>query len=76
MKLSFKIRLIFFFLPLQGFALNIEDLVVPDGFILNTFEGNIEAPRQMAQGDQGFIFVGSRKSGKVIALLDSDGNGI
>lgn len=76
MKLPFKIRFIFFFLPLQGFALNIEDLVVPDGFILNIFEGNIEAPRQMAQGDQGFIFVGSRKSGKVIALLDSDGNGI
>ena len=76
MKILFKILLLSSFIPFQGFALNIEDLVVPDGFSINIFEGNIEAPRQMAQGDQGFIFVGSRKSGKVIALHDSDGNGI
>ena len=76
MKILFKIACLFFFLPFQGFALDIENLVVPDGFSINIFEGNIEAPRQVAQGDQGFIFVGSRKSGKVVALLDSDVNGI
>ena len=55
-------------------ALTLEDLVLQDGFQISIFAENIEAPRQMTQGDQGFIFVGSRKSGKVIALFDSDGN--
>jgi len=57
-------------------ALTIEDLVVQDGFQISIFAENIEAPRQMAEGNSGFIFVGSRKAGEIIAIRDFDNNGI
>jgi len=55
-------------------AMDIDKLSVPDGFSVSLFANKIEKPRQMAEGSNGFIFVGS-SSGKVYALKDHDGNG-
>ena len=49
-------------------------LKVPKGFIVEEFVNDIETPRQIAEGENGYIFVGSKK-GKVYALKDHDGNG-
>ncbi|MEL0239129.1 MAG: PQQ-dependent sugar dehydrogenase, partial [Gammaproteobacteria bacterium] len=54
----------------------INHLSVPDGFSISIFADNIISPRQMAEGNKGYIFVGSRKGKEIIVLKDSDGNGI
>ena len=41
---------------------------------MSIFAENLDAPRQMAEGKNGTIFVGE-KSGQVLALIDSDQNG-
>ncbi len=62
------------FLPFFLFSVDSEDLILPDGFKANLFVNNIDSPRQMAEGSNGFVFVGS-SSGKVYALKDNDKNG-
>lgn len=47
---------------------------LPPGFSINTFASGLESPRQMALGEGGTVFVGSRAD-KVYALQDSDGDG-
>ena len=64
------------FICLEAFPLNPVSLQVPDGFAIEVFAKDIVAPRQMAQGDRGFIFVGSRKAGELIVIKDFDNNGI
>ena len=51
-------------------------LKVPSGFSISVFAENIESPRQMVEGDNGFIFVGSRKATDLIVIKDSDNNGV
>lgn len=77
MKNSF-LKFIFVFLSsginfLQSSELK---LSVPFGFEISTFAENIDTPRQMAEGERGFIFVGSRRSGEIIAIRDYDSNGV
>ncbi|MBY6094316.1 PQQ-dependent sugar dehydrogenase [Ferrimonas balearica] len=48
---------------------------LPEGFKLELYLDGVENARQMAWGDQGTLFVGSRKAGKVHAVTDSDGDG-
>lgn len=55
--------------------LYIEDLVVPDGFKITLFAKDVVNARQLALGDNGTVFVGSRKEGKVYALVDHDNDG-
>jgi glucose/arabinose dehydrogenase len=64
------------FLSFNAFSLDSGSLKVPDGFALEVFAKDIEAPRQMAEGDRGYIFVGSRKAGELIVIKDFDNNGI
>jgi glucose/arabinose dehydrogenase len=64
------------FLSFNAFSLDSGSLKVPDGFALEVFAKDIEAPRQMAEGDRGYIFVGSRKAGELIVIKDFDSNGI
>ena len=61
-------------LPLNLYSIDIEQLVLEDGFEISIFAENLDAPRQMAEGKNGTIFVGQR-SGQILALLDSDFNG-
>lgn len=50
-------------------------LSLPNGLAIEIFTDKVKSPRQMAQGDMGTVFVGSRKSGEVFAIKDQDGNG-
>lgn len=53
---------------------NIENLVIEPGFEISIFAKNLSSPRQMAEGENGTIFVGE-KTGQIIALQDTDNNG-
>ena len=56
------------------FSLDIDQLVLEPGFEISVYADSLDAPRQMAEGENGTIFVGER-SGQIIALIDSDHNG-
>ncbi len=47
---------------------------LPEGFIIETF-AEVPNARQMALGDQGTLFVGTRRHGSVYAVTDSDRDG-
>lgn len=51
-------------------------LQLPPGFEIRIFAEGIENARQMARGDTGVIFVGSRSAGKVHAITDEDHDGV
>jgi glucose/arabinose dehydrogenase len=50
-------------------------LNLPPGFQIDYFAENIDDARSMALGERGTLFVGSRKAGKVHALVDEDADG-
>ena len=45
-------------------------VTLPPGFVLETYASDVTNARQMAQGDKGTVFVGSRGEGKVYAVYD------
>jgi glucose/arabinose dehydrogenase len=53
----------------------IEDLKLADGFKIELFASDVVNARQMALGDNGTVFVGTRKEGKIYALVDSNNDG-
>lgn len=53
-------------------ALPLDKIKLPQGFSIEMYAENIENARQMALGDNGTVFVGSRKAGNVYALIDSN----
>ena len=53
---------------------NIQQLRLDPGFTVSIFASDLDQPRQMIESKNGMIFIGER-SGQIIALLDSDGNG-
>lgn len=55
-----------------SFALPLDKIQLPAGFTIEVYAENVENARQMALGDNGTVFVGSRKAGNVYALIDSD----
>jgi glucose/arabinose dehydrogenase len=74
------------FLTLPCFILLISGNVYSSQDILNglkfkknlkieIYASEIDSPRQIAQGDDGRLYVGSRRSGKIFALQDTDNNG-
>ncbi|MFY8274283.1 PQQ-dependent sugar dehydrogenase [Pseudoalteromonas sp. SSDWG2] len=52
-----------------------ERLVVPEGFTIEPYALDVDNARQMALSDTGIVYVGSRKAGKIHALIDADKNG-
>lgn len=71
-----QIAFFYFFsvlLSMNIFA-NIEMLKLDPGFKISIFASDLDQPRQMIESKNGTIFIGER-SGQIIALLDSDGNG-
>ncbi len=64
------------FFTVAGFLLStqlyVEELIVPDGFKIELFASNVINARQLALGDEGTLFVGTRKEGKVYALVDEN----
>ena len=83
MKNYIFLPLVFFYLISCSGAINkevqnqsIKSLKVPEGFIISKFAENIDSPRQMAQGDLGYIFIGSRRGNEIVVIRDFDNNGV
>ena len=56
-------------------AIDLSQLSIDKGFNITIFANGLDAPRQMAEGKNGVIFVGER-GGKIVALIDTDSNGV
>ncbi|RMH17214.1 MAG: sorbosone dehydrogenase family protein [Gammaproteobacteria bacterium] len=56
-------------------SLPLQTLHVPSGFSISIFSNDVDNARQMALGDQGTLFVGSRRAGNVYALVDTNQDG-
>ena len=50
----------------------IEELRVPKGFQIHLYSDNVPDARQMALGSMGTLFVGSRREGRVYAVIDEN----
>ena len=52
----------------------LQDIVLPEGFRIETYAENVDGARQLCMGDKGTLFVSTRDK-KVYALADTDGDG-
>ena len=52
----------------QGVHLN--EIQLPPGFEISIYASNVENARSMTLGEKGTLFVGTRKAGKVYAIVD------
>ena len=52
----------------------LELIKLPPGFEISVYAEGVENARQLALGDHGTVFAGSRKAGKVHAIQDSNGD--
>ncbi|GLP95431.1 PQQ-dependent sugar dehydrogenase [Paraferrimonas sedimenticola] len=59
---------VFALTPAMANTLALQDIELPVGFNIEVFVDDIENARQMAFGDKGMLFVGSRRAGKVYAV--------
>ncbi|KPZ70082.1 Glucose / Sorbosone dehydrogenase [Shewanella sp. P1-14-1] len=59
-------------MSVTAYALPLEKIQLPDGFSIELYADNVKNARQMALGDNGTLFVGSRRAGNVYALIDSN----
>ena len=57
-----------------GIQERVKSLEVADGFKIDLYATGVRNARQMAMGDNGTLFVGSRGAGRVHAVLDTDGD--
>ncbi len=73
-KSSNYIFYIIFIYSLNIGAVDLDQLVLEEGFSISIFAENLDSPRQMVEGKNGTIFVGER-NGKILALRDLDNNG-
>lgn len=53
-------------------ALPLENIKLPPNFTIEVYAENVENARQMALGDNGTLFVGSRRAGNLYALIDTN----
>lgn len=53
-------------------VLDLEDIVLPDGFEINIFADDVPNARSITIGSEGTVFVGSRIANTVYALRDND----
>lgn len=54
--------------------IELDDIELPAGFNIEIFADDVRNARQMALGEQGTLFVGSRQAGRVHAVVDEDGD--
>jgi glucose/arabinose dehydrogenase len=55
-------------------ATDLDAIEVPPGFSISIYADNLADARSMALSPSGILFVGTRREGKVYALLDSNGD--
>lgn len=53
---------------------NLDQIQLPPGFSIIIYADGVENARQLALGEQGTVFAGSRKAGKVWAISDTNGD--
>src|SRR5438477_663101 len=58
-------------IPIAGHA-----LYVPGGFTVNLFAQRIPAPRNLALGPDGAVYVALQGAGQIARLVDADGDGV
>ena len=56
-------------------ALPLERLKLPEGFAISIFSDQVDGARSLALGSLGTVFVGTRSTGVVYALRDTDSDG-
>lgn len=54
--------------------LTLDQITLPPGFSIAVYAEGVRNARQMALGDKGTVFVGSRQAGTVVAVVDTDGD--
>jgi hypothetical protein len=54
----------------------LKQLHTPDGFTVSIYADNVPNARSLALGDNGVVFVGSGREGKVYAVQDSNNDGV
>ncbi|MDA9617864.1 PQQ-dependent sugar dehydrogenase [Pseudomonadota bacterium] len=54
----------------------LKDLLIAPGYKIEIFARELDSPRQLAESPAGRIFIGSRSSGKIFAIRDTDNNGV
>lgn len=54
--------------------IHLDRITLPEGFRIHLYTDGVANARAMVLGDRGTLFVGSRKEGKVYAVLDTDGD--
>lgn len=59
-------------LPEHKTVFSAKNLILPEGFVIETYVSQVPNARQMALTDKGVLIVGSREEGKVYAIRDSD----
>jgi glucose/arabinose dehydrogenase len=60
--------------PQTAPSLPLDDIKLPPGFTIEIYATGVDNARQMALGDKGTLFVGSRSARKVYAIVDQDGD--
>ena len=56
----------------SAIAINIDRIELPEGFSIAIYADNVANARQLARSENGTIFVGTRRAGKVYAVVDAD----
>lgn len=74
MRYALALMLGFLITPLYA-APPVSQLTLPPGFQLSIYSDQVPSARELALGDDGTVFVGSMRAGKVYALTDSDHDG-
>ena len=54
----------------------LKQLHLPDGFTVSIYADDVPNARSLALGDNGVVFVGTGREGKVYAVQDSDNDGV
>ena len=54
----------------------LKQLHLPDGFTVSIYADNVPNARSLALGDNGVVFVGTGREGKVYAVRDGDNDGV
>ncbi len=62
-------------LSIHASAFDLSKLSINEGFSITIFAEGLDAPRQMAEGKNGVIYVAER-GGQIVALSDTDNNGV
>ena len=73
-RLIAGIALLGFVVAAPASEVQLDKVELPEGFRIEVFADAVPNARQMALGEKGTLFVGSRRAGNVYAVVDADGD--